>query len=133
MNKTTIYFSRFAIFTIYFWFGLLKVIGESPATPLVKALFENTIAKYASFITFDQFIIAFGVFEMFIGLLFLIPRFTKFAMWVLGLHIITTALPLLVLPAFIWTKSWVPTLEGQYIIKNLAIIAIALNLKRNYI
>jgi uncharacterized membrane protein len=107
------------------------VLGESPATPLVKALFENTIAKYASFVTFDQFIIGFGVFEVLIGLLFLIPKFTKFATWLLGLHIITTAMPLLVLPAYIWTKSWVPTLEGQYIIKNLAIIAIVLNLRRN--
>jgi uncharacterized membrane protein YkgB len=34
--------------------------------------------------------------------------------------------PLVILPNETWQKTLVPTLEGQYIIKNLVIIALAL-------
>jgi uncharacterized membrane protein YkgB len=39
---------------------------------------------------------------------------------------IIVALPLFLLPQITWQKFLVPTLEGQYIIKNLAIISLAL-------
>jgi uncharacterized membrane protein YkgB len=39
---------------------------------------------------------------------------------------IIVALPLFLLPQITWHKFLVPTLEGQYIIKNLAIISLAL-------
>ena len=136
MQKLNIKFARFAIFVIYFWFGLLKVIGESPATPMVKVLFENTTAKMLPSLPFSQFIIILGLFEMLIGILFLIPKLTKLVLVLLTLHLITTTMPLFLLPSMIWTKPWVPTLEGQYIIKNLAIIGLALGIyssRRSYV
>lgn len=131
MYKLTIPLARFAIFVIYFWFGLLKVIGESPATPMVQTLFENTIAKFATFVDFGQFIILFGLFEMLIGIIFLIPRWENFAITLLTLHLITTAMPLLLVKEMVWTKPWIPTLEGQYIIKNIAIVALALSIAQH--
>ena len=56
--------ARFGLFVVYFWFGLLKVIGFSPASPLVQALFERTI----HFMPFPLFLVLFGLFEMLIGL-----------------------------------------------------------------
>ena len=35
---------------------------------------------------------------------------------------------LVLLPAVAWQQPFVPTLEGQYIIKNLAIIAVAISI-----
>ncbi len=35
-------------------------------------------------------------------------------------------MPLVLLPKVAWVHAFVPTLEGQYIIKNLAIIAVAI-------
>jgi len=128
MYRLTIPLARFAIFVIYFWFGLLKVLGESPATPMVQTLFENTVAKFTGVISFDQFIILFGLFEMVIGIIFLIPRWEKIATVLLALHIVTTTMPLFVLKDMLWTKAWVPTMEGQYIIKNIAIVALALSI-----
>ncbi len=116
--------ARVALFVIYFWFGVLKVIGQSPASPLVRHLCEMTI----HFMTPDNFIIIFGIFECIIGLLFLIPRAWKWAIGLMFFHMILTAGPLVLLPHEVWTHFLVPTLEGQYIIKNLALIACALGI-----
>jgi hypothetical protein len=102
-------------------------VGESPASPMVKALFGQTIANYTDTITFSQFVIIFGIFEMLIGLLFLLPRFEKFAFGLLLLHLITTAMPLLLLSGMVWSKQWVPTMEGQYIIKNILLLSLGIN------
>jgi len=114
--------ARLSLFIVFFYFGFLKVIGLSPATPLVEALFQKTI----SFLTFNFFIKFFGLFEMLIGLTFIIPRLERLAIFLLIIHMITTFLPLFLLPQITWQKFLVPTLEGQYIIKNLVIIALAL-------
>lgn len=115
-------FAKLAVFVIFFWFGLLKVVGESPANPLVKDLLEKTLP----FLTFEQFIVCFGVFEMLIGLTFILPKFERVAIFLLAIHMVTTFLPLVMLPEVVWQSSWVPTMEGQYIIKNLAIIGLAM-------
>jgi uncharacterized membrane protein YkgB len=115
-------FSRLALFTVYFWFGLLKVIGYSPAGPLVGELLDKTLP----FLTPDQFIFYFGLLEMFIGILFLIPQLSRLVIAILVLHLITTAGPLFLLPQIAWQNWFIPTLEGQYIIKNLLIIATAM-------
>lgn len=116
--------SRISLFIVFFWFGILKIIGTSPANPLVQKLFEKTVP----FISFEIFIILFGAYEMLIGILFLIPKRKKLALFLLVPHMIATFLPLFLLPNVTWQNFFTPTLEGQYIIKNLVIIALALNL-----
>jgi uncharacterized membrane protein YkgB len=112
---------------VYGWFGLLKVIAVSPANPLVNSLLQKTLP----FITFDQFIVVFGVLEVVIGVLWLIPRLERVAAIFLGLHLVTTLMPLIVLPSITWQGWGVPTLEGQYIIKNVLIMAAALHILAN--
>lgn len=126
-QKYTPVVARFALFTVYFWFGLLKVLGLSPAGPLVAALLQKTIP----FLTPEQFIFYFGWLEMAIGLLFLIPQLSRAVILILALHLITTAGPLVLLPQITWQGWFVPTLEGQYIIKNLLIIATAMGITAN--
>jgi uncharacterized membrane protein YkgB len=113
-----------ALFVVFFWFGILKVFGLSPANPLVANLLNRTLP----FIDFDQFIVFFGFFEMTIGILCLIPRLVRLSMLLLGVHMTTTIMPLVLLPGVTWAQAFVPTLEGQYIIKNLAIIAVAISI-----
>lgn len=121
LRKAEVLLARFAIFIVYFWFGLLKVLGMSSATPLVQALFEKTMAG----MSFGSFYIFFSLFEMVIGVLFLIRGLERLAVFLLGLHLVTTILPLVFLPHMTWQAFLVPTLEGQYIIKNILIIASA--------
>ena len=116
--------SRIAIFVIYFWFGFLKLIDSSPANPLVKSLLNKTLP----FIGFDQFIIFLGLWEMVIAISFLIPRLEKLAITIFAFHTATTLMSLFLLPTVAWKSFLIPTLEGQYMIKNLITIALAINI-----
>ncbi len=116
--------SRVALFIVFFWFGVLKLFDASPANPLVQNLLEKTLP----FISFDSFIIFFGCFEMLIGILFLIKGAERIAIPLLAAHMVTTTMPLVLLPAVTWSGFLIPTLEGQYIIKNIVIIALAIGL-----
>ena len=130
LKQASILVSRLALFVVYFWFGLLKVIGLSPASQMVQELFGKTMAHMplVSSISSGTFVIIFGIFEMIIGLLFIIPGKEKWAIVTFFLHMITTSLPLFFLGSSVWTNAFVPTLEGQYIVKNLALIGCALTI-----
>jgi uncharacterized membrane protein YkgB len=118
-------FSRFALFLVYFWFGALKVFSaQAAANPLVLALLLKTMP----FISPTLFLILFGTFETIIGITLLVPKFNRIGLVLLTLHMITAIVPLVLLPGFTWQGFLVPTLEGQYIIKNVLIIALALNI-----
>ena len=121
-------YSRVSLFVIFFWFGILKVLGLSPASPLVRALYERMFSTAQGI---DEFLIGFGLFEVLIGILFLVRKQERIVLPMLGVHMATTVLPLIVLPALAWTGPFVPTLEGQYIIKNLALIAVATTIAAN--
>lgn len=114
--------ARTAFLVIFFWFGALKVFGLSPASPLVQALFESTIP----IMPFGIFMILFGLFECMIGLLFIIPRLERVVLPLLLLHMVVTGMPLILLPMITWSGFLVPTMEGQYIIKNIALVAAAM-------
>ena len=113
--------ARLALFVVYFWFGALKAGGMSPAGPLVHELYLRT----ASVIPFPTFYGMLAVFEMAIGILFLLRGMERFAILLVSAHMIMVALPLFVLPTTTWDGFLVPTLEGQYVIKNILIVALA--------
>src|SRR3989344_4111130 len=116
--------ARFAVFLTFFWFGLFKVLGTSPANPLVFSLLTKTLP----FIAPETFLLYFGIFEMIIGLSFIIPHFERPAIVLLIIHMVTTAMPLFVLKTVTWQNTFVPTIEGQYIIKNILFIALSIGI-----
>ncbi|TSC82566.1 MAG: hypothetical protein G01um101420_233 [Parcubacteria group bacterium Gr01-1014_20] len=115
---------RFSLFLIYFWFGFLKIISLSPASPLVSTLLEKTLP----FLPVSGYIFGLGIFEMLIGFLFILPKMERLAICLFFVHMGMTTLPLIFLPAVVWQTTFVPTLEGQYIIKNLALVTIVFTL-----
>jgi len=126
-KKTVAYISRIALFIIFFWFGLIKILGLSPAEELVKQLYSITLSK-SNIFTEESFVIFLGVVECGIGLLWLIPKLTKIAFTIFIVQMFATFGPLVLLPDITWDAMFVPSMEGQYIIKNIALIAVALNL-----
>lgn len=120
---TAFIFGHIALFIVFVWFGSLKLLGLSPAGPLVTDLFNSTLGLILP-ITADTFIILFGAFEVLIGVLFIIPRMEKLAITLLIPHMLTTVMPLFLSPEMTWSGVLTPTLEGQYIIKNVIIIAL---------
>ncbi len=74
-----------------------------------------------------------GWWEVLIAICFLFKKTTFYAMILLFLQMTGTFLPLVILPEVTFQNSnpFLPTLEGQYIIKNIIIIAAALIIGRN--
>ncbi|MBI2623840.1 MAG: hypothetical protein HYW65_04740 [Candidatus Liptonbacteria bacterium] len=124
LRRAALPLARGALFIVYFWFGTLKLFGASPANPLIGELLDRAMP----FLSFDTFIIGFAIYEMLIGVFFLAPGFERVATALLVPHLCVTALPLVFLPSLTWAGLFVPTLEGQYIVKNLVIIALAFGL-----
>ena len=134
-ERASFIFSHIAIFIIFVWFGALKVLGLSPATPLVTALFDQTLAFLP--LSPDLFVRLFGGFEVLIGICFIMPRLQTLGLILLIPHMMTTILPMFLLPDIAWHGILTPTLEGQYIIKNVVIIALATSIyvdsKKRYV
>jgi uncharacterized membrane protein YkgB len=116
--------ARISIFIIYFWFGFLKVINLSPATPLASALVSHTIGMQYFTISFK----ALAVYECILAVLFLIPAVTWPSTALLVVHLVIVSSPLVLVANVAWVHAMVPTLEGQYIIKDLAILALAVGI-----
>jgi uncharacterized membrane protein YkgB len=87
------------------------------------------------FLSPEGWVIVIGIWEMLIGLFFLTKKTTFYAMVLLLLQMSGTFMPLVLLPAITFQNSnyLLPTLEGQYIIKNIIIIASALVVGRHYL
>jgi hypothetical protein len=100
------------------------LFGQSPATPLASAITAKTIGLQY----FHTAFIVLAVFECVIGVLFLIPKATRIVIPLLFIHLIIVSSPLILVPHLAWVRPFVPTLEAQYIIKNIAIIALAIGI-----
>ena len=116
--------ARAAIFIIFFWFGLLKLLDLSPAGPIAQALIDQTVGLEH----FDLLFITLAILECVIGILFLFPKLTRIVIPLLLIHMLIVCSPLFLLTDQTWSQAFVPTLEGQYIIKNVAIIALAIGI-----
>jgi uncharacterized membrane protein YkgB len=111
---------RLGLGVVFFWFGALKLVpGLSPAEELVR----NTIY----FVDPDIFQPVLAIWEMAIGVGLLAGRYLRLTLLLLFAQMVGTVLPLFVLPEVTWNAfPYAPTLEGQYIIKNLVIIGAAI-------
>jgi uncharacterized membrane protein YkgB len=111
---------RYALGVVFVWFGALKLfMGASPAEDLVK----RTVYWFDP----DWFFPFLGAWEVAIGLGLLVRPLNRLAILLLFLQMPGTFLPLVVVPEACWVRfPFVLTLEGQYIVKNLVLIAAAL-------
>lgn len=111
---------RIALGIVFLWFGALKFVpGLSPAEDLVRAT--------VPFLPGDLFLPFLGLWEVAIGLGFLTGRALRLTILLLFLQMPGTLSPVVLLPERVFTVFPAAlTLEGQYIVKNLVLIAAAL-------
>lgn len=128
--NTNDFLIRLPLFIIFFWFGLLKVIELSPARQLII----DTVF-WMPILSAETWVVVIGYWEMFIAIFFLTKRTTFLAMILLFLQMSGTFMPLILFPDITFQSSnpLLPTLEGQYIIKNIIIITAALVIGRKYL
>jgi len=111
---------RVCLGIVFFWFGLLKVIGKSPVAELV--------AQTVYWVSPQWFVPCLGVWEMVVGagLLFAVAlRLTLLLFW---LQMAGTLMVLVLRPdmAFQGGNPLLLTTEGEFVIKNLVLIAAGL-------
>ena len=124
MRRTSPVALRLSLGIIFIWFGILKPFGVSPAEDLVK----ETV-RWIPLLDPQTWLILIGCWEVAIGVTFLFRKTTRIAIALLFLQMIGTLMPLVLLPDITFLPGrvpYVPTMEGQYIIKNLLIISAAL-------
>lgn len=125
MAEYGITLTRVALGVVFLWFGVLKFFpGLSPA----EGLAADTISRLTGgMVTAGVSLPVLAVWECAIGLGLLLGRFLRLTLLLLFLQIPGTVTPLFLFPGATFTQvPYAPTLEGQYIIKNLVLVAAAL-------
>lgn len=122
MAGNAIKYLRISLGIIFIWFGFLKFFpGVSSA--------EGLATKTISIMTFGLLqpsvsIIILASWETLIGVGLLFNKFMRETLFLLFLQMIGTITPLFFFPTETFKMfPFVPTLEGQYIIKNLILIS----------
>lgn len=114
---------RLSIGFIYFYFGFLKFFPDlSPA----ELLASQTVMKM-TFFTMDAATALWwlAIMECTIGLCFLFNVGMRWLFFLYLFHQISTFMPLVLYPELAFKIApFAPTLEGQYIFKNLTFVAI---------
>src|SRR3972149_4918885 len=109
---------RWAIAIVYLWFGGLKLINASPAAELVVQTVFWLPPQIALLFIGGWGVLIGG------GLLFTHPLVLRATLFLLWLQMAGTFQVLVFFPltAFQGGNPLLPTLEGQYVIKNIVII-----------
>jgi uncharacterized membrane protein YphA (DoxX/SURF4 family) len=116
---------RIALGVVFIWFGALKLApGLSPAADLAGRTIEQLSF---GLVPAEVAVPVLGIWEVLIGLGFLVGRFLRATLLLLALQMLGTVTPLVLFPAETFTEFPIaPTLEGQYIIKNAVVVAAAM-------
>ena len=107
---------------MYFWFGALKFFpGLSPAEALAKATLDKlTLGLIPSNISYPML----AIWEVTIGIFMLLNMPKRWIIYITILHLLFTFTPLFLLPEATFSDPvYSLTLVGQYIIKNIALLA----------
>ena len=125
MRRNGILFLRISLGIIFFWFGFLKFFpGLSPADQIAT----ETINKLTFAIIQPKVsIIILAIWEILIGIGLLSGKYLRITLLLLFTQMMGTMTPLILFPTETFTQfPYAPTLEGQYIIKNLVLISAGL-------
>jgi uncharacterized membrane protein YkgB len=122
MEAHGVTFLRVSLGIVFLWFGFLKFFpGISPAQDL--ALRTMNILTFGM-IPGGLAIVILAGWECLIGLGLLVNRWMRAVLLLLFVQMAGTLTPILFFPNEVFTRiPYAPTLEGQYIIKNLVLIS----------
>lgn len=125
MARYGIVLLRLSLGIVFLWFGALKFFpGRSPAQDIAI----RTMDKLAfGLISPAVSIHILAAWECAIGLGLILGRLMRATLFLLWLQMLGAVTPLVLFPHEMFTRiPYAPTLEGQYIIKNLVLISAGL-------
>jgi uncharacterized membrane protein YphA (DoxX/SURF4 family) len=120
MARNGIVILRVALGIVFLWFGVLKFFPDlSPAQTLAL---ETIDVLTFGLLPAGVSLVLLASLECAIGVGLISGRFTRLTLLLLAFQMIGAATPLLLFPGEAFTQwPYAPTLEGQYIIKNLVL------------
>ena len=130
MKANGLFFLRVSIGIIFGWFGLLKLFpGLSPAeelaTETISIISFGILSNY-------QISLGLGIWEILIGIGLLTGKIMRLTLVLLFLQLPGTFLPVFLFPDLVFEITpFVPSMEGQYIFKNLVLIGAGLVMGAN--
>jgi uncharacterized membrane protein YkgB len=116
---------RIGLGLVFLWFGALKFFPDlSPAQDLAtRTISQLTLGAVGPDISLPIL----ATWESLIGLGLLSKRFLRTTLLLLAVQMVGTVTPLVLFPAETFTQfPYAPTLEGQYIIKNVVLVGAAM-------
>ena len=125
MAKNGIALLRVSLGIVFLWFGALKFMPNlSPAEGLATA----TMGKLTlGLLSAPSALLLLAIWESSIGLLLISGLHVRAALGLLFLQMAGTLTPLALFPSLTFARfPFVPTMEGQYILKNLVLISAAI-------
>lgn len=110
-------FIKISLAIVYVWFGILKVLGVSPVEELIK----NTYP----WIPEPPFIVILGFWEILIGILLLFRKTLKTGIILMWLQMGGIFFGLIINPPIYFQNLnlFLLTTEGEFVIKNLVLLA----------
>lgn len=121
LQKHHVVMMQAALGLVFVWFGLLKLIGLSPVEDLVAATVPLVDGAWA--------VPFLGVWEIAIGILLLWGRFVRIMLALFVVQMLGTFSILVVHPALAF-QGYNPlllTVEGEFVVKNLVLLAAGLS------
>lgn len=125
MRRNGVLILRVSVGIVFFWFGVLKFFpGLSPAQDLaIRTIDMLTFGLIPGSVS----IVLLAAWECAIGLGLIFGVFMRFTLFLLWLQMLGTITPIFFFPREVFTAvPYAPTLEGQYIIKNIVLISAGL-------
>lgn len=117
MNRYGISLLRISIAVVYVWFGILKIIGTSPVTDLIKTTYPSFPEPF--------FIIFLGVWEIVIGIGLLFKFCLRVTLALLWLQMAGIFFGLFLTPTayLIGGNPFLLNTYGEFVIKNFVLVA----------
>ena len=121
-DRYSIIMLRISLGVVFFGFGLLKFVpGLSPAADLVS---QTIKVLTLGVITDGLGLLLVATLETAVGLLLLTGRFLRLGLGLLGLAMVGILAPLVLFPGRLFAgPAHAPTLEGQYVLKDVVLLA----------
>ena len=116
---------RIAVGAVFLGFGILKFFpGVSPAENIAEVTFDKLSF---GLIPSSVALVGIATVESFIGLSLILGRWIRLASWLLVFELIGILSPLVLLPGRLFSGPYgAPTLEGQYVIKDVILVGAAM-------
>ena len=123
--RPSIFLLRLSLGLVFLGFGALKFFpGLSPAEELAKAAMDKLTL---GLVPGSVGIVLVAILESTIGLSLLTGRYLRLGVALLGIAMVGVLSPLVLFPDELFAREYnAPTLEGQYVLKDLILLAAGL-------